>query len=399
MLARRSVLAAFTVAITALVVQAHGAEEKSITVFAAASMKNALDEVDTLFTNRSGIKVVASYAASSALMKQIEQGASADVFLSADTEWMDYGAKRNLIKNDTRENLLGNRLVLTAPKDSKIDEVSIAPGFDLAALVGNGRIATGDVRAVPAGLYAKAALEKLGVWSSVELKLTMSENVRAALVLVSRGGAPLGIVYETDAKIDPGVKIVGVFPEDSHPPIIYPVAMTKDAKLEAAKYLAFLTTPEAKAVFERYGFRVLAKPTILPVSVENGQLIVNANINGQGPFPMMFDTGSVEAITPKTATALGLSVEGAGTVRGSGERAVSVALTHLQTLRLGGAELSDIALPVIPLPQFITDRGNRAPLAGLIGFGVLSRFAVRLSYDDRTLTLIPAEDFRYSGRR
>ena len=143
---------------------------------------------------------------------------------------------------------------------------------------------------------------------------------------------------------------------------------------------------------------MLTKPTILPVSVENGQLIVNANINGQGPFPMLFDTGSVEAITPKIATALGLSVEGAGTVRGSGERAVSVALTHLQTLRLGGAELSDIALPVIPLPQFITDRGNRPPLAGLIGFGVLSRFAVRLSYDDQTLTLIPAGDFRYSGR-
>ena len=397
MLARRSVLAAFTVAITALIVQAHGAEKKSITVFAAASMRNALEEVNTLFTDRSGNNVVSSYAASSALMEQIEQGAPADVFLSADTEWMDYGAKRNLINNDTRENLLGNRLVLTAPKDLKIDAVTIAPGFGLAALVGNGRIASGDVRAVPAGLYAKAALVKLGVWSSVEPKLSMSENVRAALVLVSRGGARLGIVYETDAKIDPGVKIVGVFPEDLHPPIIYPVAMTRDAKLEAAKYLAFLTTPEATAVFERYGFRVLAKPTILPVSVENGQLFVNANINAQGPFPMLFDTGSVEAITPKTATALGLSVEGGGTVRGSGERAVSVALTHLQTLRLGGAELSEIALPVIPLPQFITDRGNRAPLAGLIGFGVLSRFAVRLSYDDQTLTLIPAGDFRYSG--
>jgi molybdenum ABC transporter molybdate-binding protein len=135
---------------------------------------------DTLFTNHSGIEVVASYAASSALMMHIEQGASADVFLSADTEWMDYGAKRNLIKNDTRENLLGNRLVLAAPKDSKIDKVSIAPGFDLAALVGNGRIATGDVRAVLAGLYAKAALEKLGVWSSVVLKLTMSERAAEA---------------------------------------------------------------------------------------------------------------------------------------------------------------------------------------------------------------------------
>jgi molybdate transport system substrate-binding protein len=194
-------------------------------------------------------------------MKQIEQGAPADVFLSADIDWMDYGAKHNLINNHSRENLLGNRLVLIAPKDSKIDNVTIERGFDLASLVGNGRIATGDVRSVPAGLYAKAALEKLGVWSSVESKLAMAENVRAALVLVARNEVPLGIVYETDAKIDPSVKIVGVFPEDSHPPIIYPVAMTKNAKPDAAQYLAFLITPEAKAVFERYGFRVLAKST------------------------------------------------------------------------------------------------------------------------------------------
>ena len=261
MLGRRSVLAALAAAITALVIQANAAEENPITVFAAASMKNALDEVNTLFTNRSGIKVVTSYAASSALMKQIEQGAPADVFFSADIDWMDYGAKHNLINNHSRENLLGNRLVLIAPKDLKIDKVSIERGFDLAGLVGNGRIATGDVRSVPAGLYAKAALEKLGVWSSVELKLAMAENVRAALVLVARQEAPLGIVYETDAKIDAGVKIVGVFPEDSHPPIIYPLALTKDAKSEATKYLAFLTAPEAKAVFERYGFRVLAKST------------------------------------------------------------------------------------------------------------------------------------------
>jgi ABC-type molybdate transport system substrate-binding protein len=143
---------------------------KSITVFAAASMKNALDDVDAPSPKQSGIKVVASYAASSALMKQIEQGAPADVFLSADIDWMDYGAKRNLIKNDTRTNLLGNRLVLIAPKDSKIGNVNIAPGFDLAALAGDGRIAVGDVRAVPAGLYAKAALEKLGAWAAVEPK-------------------------------------------------------------------------------------------------------------------------------------------------------------------------------------------------------------------------------------
>ena len=203
-LGRRSVLAALAAAVTALVVQAEAAEaeEKTITVFAAASMKNALDEVDSLFTKQSGIKIVASYAASSSLMKQIEQGAPAEVFLSADVDWMDYGVKNNLIKNDTRENLLGNRLVLIAPKDSKIGNVTIAPGFDLAALAGSGHIATGDVRAVPAGLYAKAALEKLGIWSSVELKIATAENVRAALVLVARGEAPLGIVDETDAKVD-----------------------------------------------------------------------------------------------------------------------------------------------------------------------------------------------------
>jgi molybdate transport system substrate-binding protein len=256
---RRLILAAFAAAIViAGALRAGVAQEKTITVFAAASMKNALDDVDNSFTKQSGIKVVASYAASSALMKQIEQGAPADVFLSADVDWMDYGAKRNLIKNDTRIDLLGNRLVLIAPKDSKIDHVTMVPGFDLAGLAGNGRIATGDVRAVPVGLYAKAALEKLGIWASVEAKMAMAENVRAALVLVARGEAPLGIVYETDAKIDPGVKIVGVFPEDSHPPIIYPVALTKDAKPDAAQYLNFLRSADAKAIFERYGFRVLA---------------------------------------------------------------------------------------------------------------------------------------------
>jgi molybdate transport system substrate-binding protein len=258
-LGRRHVLAAFAaIVVAAGLAPAAPAQEKTITVFAAASLKNALDEIDGLFTKQSGIKVVASFAASSALMKQIEQGAPADVFVSADIDWMDYGAKRDLIKNDTRENLLGNQLVLIAAKDSKIGAVTIGPGFDLAALAGSGRIATGDVRAVPAGLYAKAALENLGIWPSVESKLAMAENVRAALILVARGEAPLGIVYETDAKVDPGVKIVGIFPRDSHPPIVYPAALTKNAKPDAAQYLAFLATPAAKAVFERYGFRVLA---------------------------------------------------------------------------------------------------------------------------------------------
>jgi len=224
-------------------------------------MKNALDDVDAAFTKKSGIKVLASYAASSALMKQIEQGAPADVYVSADLKWMNYGSQKKLMKDNTRVNLLGNRLVLIAPKSSKIGNVTIAPGFDIAKLAGDGRIAVGDVRAVPAGLYAKAALEKLGVWTAAEPKLAMAENVRAALILVARGEAPLGIVYETDAKVEPGVRIVGLFPEDSHPPIIYPVALTAGAKPDAQEYIEFLHTRAAKSIFEGYGFTFLIKPT------------------------------------------------------------------------------------------------------------------------------------------
>ena len=236
-------------------------QDKSITVFAAASMKNALDDADAAFTKQSGVKVVASYDASSALMKQIEGGAPADVFVSADLKWMDYGSQKKLIKDDTRVNLLSNELVLIAPKDAKIGTVAIKPGFDLAGLAGDGRIATGDVKAVPVGIYAQAALQKLGIWPAVEPKMAMTANVRAALVLVARGEAPLGIVYSTDAKVEPGVKVVGVFPEESHDPIIYPVAATVSAKPETAQYLAFLRSQAAKTIFESYGFIVLAKPT------------------------------------------------------------------------------------------------------------------------------------------
>jgi len=255
---RRLFLLALVLAAQLAVVSA--AEAKDLVVFAAASLKNALDEASAAYEKETGVKALISYAASSTLAKQVENGAPADIFISADLDWMDYLQKRNLIKADTRLTLLGNKLVLIAPKDSKIDHVNIAPGFDLAGLAGNGRIATGDVRAVPVGLYAKAALEKLGVWAAVEPKMAMAENVRAALVLVARGEAPLGIVYETDAKVDPGVKIVGVFPEDSHPPIVYPVALTKEAKPEAAQYLAFLRMPDARMIFEHYGFDVLVKP-------------------------------------------------------------------------------------------------------------------------------------------
>jgi molybdate transport system substrate-binding protein len=261
-LERRPVLAALAAAI-AIVAVPHSAQaqDKSITVFAAASMKNALDDVDAAFTKQSGVKVVASYDASSALMKQIEGGAPADVFVSADLKWMDYGSQKKLIKDDTRINLLGNQLVLIAAKDSKIDHVTIAPGFDLAKLAGDGRIATGDVQAVPVGIYAKAALEKLGVWASVEPKMAMAANVRAALILVARGEAPLGIVYSTDATVEPGVKVVGVFPEASHDPIIYPVAATTGGKADTTPYLAFLRSQAAKTIFESYGFTVLVKPT------------------------------------------------------------------------------------------------------------------------------------------
>jgi molybdate transport system substrate-binding protein len=237
------------------------AQDQSITVFAAASMKNALDDVNAAFTKKTGIKVVASYAASSALIKQIEQGAPADVFVSADLQWMDYATQKKLIKDDTRVNLLGNKLVLIAAKDSTIGDVAIGPGFDLAKLAGDGRVVTGDVRAVPVGLYAKAALEKLGAWAAVEPKMAMTDNVRAALVLVARGEAPLGIVYETDAKVEPGVKVIGVFPESSHDPVTYPVAATTGAKPATADYLAFLRSQAAKTVFENYGFSFLLKPT------------------------------------------------------------------------------------------------------------------------------------------
>jgi molybdate transport system substrate-binding protein len=237
------------------------AQDKSLVVFAAASMKNALDDVDAAFTARTGVKVAASYAASSTLAKQIEQGAPADIFLSADTDWMDYATARKDINEPTRINLLGNSIVLIAPKDSKIGNVAIAPGFDLAKLAGDGRIATGDVKSVPVGKYAQAALEKLGAWQAAEPKFAMAESVRAALTLVARGEAALGIVYSTDAKVEPGVKIVGTFPADSHPAIIYPVAATATAKTEAGDYLAFLRSAAAKAILEKYGFTYLIRPT------------------------------------------------------------------------------------------------------------------------------------------
>jgi molybdate transport system substrate-binding protein len=236
-------------------------QDKSLTVFAAASMKNALDDINAVYTAKTGVRIVASYAASSALAKQIEQGAPADIFASADTDWMDYAIAKKTMSEPARVNLLGNNIVLVAPKDSRLDKVTIGPGFDIAKLAGDGRIASGDVKAVPSGKYAKAALEKLGAWQAAAPKFAMTENVRAALALVARGETPLGIVYSTDARVEPGVRIVGTFPADSHPAIIYPVAATATAKPEAAGYLAFLRSSAAKAIFEKYGFSFLVNPT------------------------------------------------------------------------------------------------------------------------------------------
>ena len=228
------------------------AQEK-VTVFAAASMKNALDNANKAF----GKPVTVSYAASSALAKQIEAGAPADIFISADIDWMNYLSERKLVKQDNRFNWLGNRIVLVAPSDNA-RPVDIRPGFDLAGLLSGGRLAMGAPASVPAGKYGKAALEKLGVWPAVEKSIAGAESVRAALAFVSRGEAPYGIVYRTDAAADPGVTVVGTFPEDSHPPIIYPIAILANAKsAETSAYLDFLKSAEAAPFFEKEGFTIL----------------------------------------------------------------------------------------------------------------------------------------------
>jgi len=228
-----------------------------VTVFAAASLKNALDAVNAEWQKQSGKETTVSYAASSALARQIESGAPADVFISADLAWMDYLVDKTLIKGGTRSNLVGNRLVLIAGKPDAA-AVDVRQGFDLAGLLGDGRLAMGAVDSVPAGRYAKAALEKLGVWQSVEAKVAGAENVRAALLLVSRGEAPYGIVYRTDAVADKTATIVGTFPEDSHPPIIYPIAITAGSdNPHAAAYVEFAASDKASALFEAQGFTIL----------------------------------------------------------------------------------------------------------------------------------------------
>ncbi len=226
-------------------------------IFAAASLKNALDDIAIAWVKEGKAAPRISYAASSALAKQIEQGAPADLFFSADEQWMDYVASRKLIKVETRTSLLNNRIVLIAPKESKV-AVNLAPGVDIKAALAGGRLAMANVDAVPAGKYGKAALETLGAWNAMKDRVAQAENVRAALLLVSRGEAPLGIVYQTDAAVDDRVRIVAIFAEDTHPPIVYPMAVTSTAPhADAAGFAAYLRGAAARAIFEKYGFGIV----------------------------------------------------------------------------------------------------------------------------------------------
>lgn len=230
-----------------------------VVVFAAASLKNALDAVVARYHERTGKSALVSYASTSTLAKQIEQAAPADIFFSADLDWMNYVAERGLIQEPTRRTLLGNAIVLVAPKESTA-AVAIGPGMDLPAALGaDGRLAMANVESVPAGKYGKASLQSLGAWDGVADRIVQADNVRAALAFVASGEAPLGIVYATDAAAEPSVKVLGAFPEESHPPILYPVAMlSASTNPDARGFFDFLQSDAARPAYEQQGFTVVA---------------------------------------------------------------------------------------------------------------------------------------------
>ncbi|KIL99473.1 Molybdenum ABC transporter periplasmic molybdenum-binding protein ModA [Paramagnetospirillum magnetotacticum MS-1] len=233
------------------------AHAEDVVVFAAASLTNALNEIGESFTARTGHKMVPSYAASSALAKQVEQGGPGQVFASADLKWMDYLADKKLINGETRFNLLGNTLVLIAPLDAKQGKIELTAKTDIAVLAGTGRIATGNPESVPVGLYFKQAMERAGQWKAIESKIAATDSVRAALAFVERGEVPLGVVYATDAAVSKKVKVVGVFPDTMHDPIVYPFALIAGKETPAAKALLdAIKSPEAKGVFAKYGFKI-----------------------------------------------------------------------------------------------------------------------------------------------
>jgi molybdate transport system substrate-binding protein len=257
--ARLRLMSAGLVLAFGLFTMAPAAKADDVLIFAAASLKNALDDAIANYTKSGATAPKVSYGSSGALAKQIDADAPADIFISADPGWMNDAQKNDKIKSDTRFDYLGNVLVLVEPADSS-KTVDIKPGFPLAAMLGNDRLSMADPDSVPAGMYGKAALQKLGVWDAVEPKIARAQDVRAALTFVSRKEAPLGIVYQTDAAADKGVKIAGVFPADTYPPIIYPAAITAASKNpDATKFLAYLKSDAAKPFFTKQGFAVLGK--------------------------------------------------------------------------------------------------------------------------------------------
>lgn len=244
-------------ALVAILIMPQSAMAERLRVFAAASLKTAMDDIGADWRTDTGKEITMVYAGSSALAKQITGGAPADLFISADLAWMDLLQSEGLIDDTSRRNLLGNTLVLIAPADSQ-DKADLSKPADLVSILNGGRMAVADVKAVPAGRYAKAALRSLGLWSELEPHLAQAENVRVALAYVARGETPLGIVYGSDALIEPKVKVIATFPADSHPPVIYPAAIVKSsANADAKRFLEFLDSPVATSIFERNGFKVL----------------------------------------------------------------------------------------------------------------------------------------------
>lgn len=242
------------VAFLSMVFSAHA---ESVNVFAAASMKTALDDAAKLWKTQSGKDVVATYGSSGTLAKQIAEAAPADIFISADLAWMDDVAKKNLIKPESRKNLAGNTLVLVGAAGTDL-KIELAKDSNIAAALGSEKLAVGDVKSVPAGKYAKAALENLGLWARVKPNLVMQENVRSALTLVARGEAKLGIVYGSDAVAEPKVQVIADFPEASHAPIVYPIAViATSTNPDAQPFLDFLFSKEAQLIFKANGFTLL----------------------------------------------------------------------------------------------------------------------------------------------
>jgi len=251
---RTHILACLVFAAVVLPSPAAAQTRADVTIFAAASLRDALDELAREYERQGRGKAAISYAGSPMLARQIEKGAPADLFISADTDWMDYMAARGLIRIETRVNLLSNRLVLIAPADSRA-QLTVSRGFPLAALLGDRRLAMADPDSVPAGKYGRAALEGLGVWGEVAPKVARTENVRAALALVARAETPFGIVYRTDALAERRVRVVGEFAQSLHPEIVYPAAVVASSRSRIAyEYLRHLRSHAAFAVWQRHGF-------------------------------------------------------------------------------------------------------------------------------------------------